>query len=129
MYTYKLVTTFKERLTILCEKSNKTDTDIAADLDISKQTLSAWKCGTRSPRRPMIEHIARYFKIPLDWLMGFDVPETYEEYETKKPIPEDELDNEIINLLQDLSPQEIARVVDFVAGLKAARAGEASRGK
>lgn len=126
MYTYKLVTTFKERLTILCEKSNKTDTDIAADLDISKQTLSAWKCGTRSPRRPMIEHIARYFKIPLDWLMGFDVPETYEEYETKKPIPEDELDKRGADLLTKLTPQEWIRLLDYAELLLAARSKESS---
>lgn len=52
----------------------------------------------------------------------------YEEA-NKKPIPEDELDNELISLLSDLTPEEIVRVADFVSGLKAARAATASRNK
>lgn len=42
----------------------------------------------------------------------------------KKPIPKNELAEEVVNLLADLTPEEIRRVVDFVSGLKAARAGE-----
>lgn len=129
MHTYQLVTTFKERLSDLCEASPKNDTDLARDLDISKQTLSAWKCGTRSPKRPTIITIARYFDVSVDWLMGFDVPQQPEEYEKNKPIPEDELDNELISLLSDLTHDEILRVIDFVSGIKAARATSAFQRK
>lgn len=129
MHTYQLVTTFKERLSELCFASGQTDSDLAKDLGISKQTLSAWKCGTRSPKGPTIETIARYFGVPVDWLLGFDVPKNEETYEKEKPIPEDELDNELISLLSDLTPEELVRVVDFVSGLKAARAAAASRNK
>ena len=116
MYTNQLESNFKDRLITLCTESNLTDGEIAKGLGISKQTLSAWKCGTRSPKAPTIETVARYFNVAIEWLMGFDVPKTNE-----KPIPEDELDNELINLLADLTPQEIVRVIGFVAGLKAAR--------
>lgn len=123
VFTNKLVSNFKDRLAILCIEKRLPDSDIAKDLGISKQTLSAWKCGTRSPKGPTIETVARYFGVSIEWLMGFDVARMDEE---EKPIPEDELDNELINLLSDLTPQETVRVIDFVAGLKAARAGEVS---
>ena len=129
MHTYQLVTTFKERLSDLCHESMRTDSELAKELGISKQTLSAWKCGTRSPKGPTIETIARYFGVHVDWLMGFDVPQNSEAYEKEKPIQEDELDNELISLLSDLTPQEVVRVVDFVSGLKAAREGEAFHNK
>lgn len=129
MHSYQLVTTFRERLSDLCEKSPMTDSEIAMALGVPKQTLSAWKCGNRSPKRPTIEYIAHYFKVPVDWLMGFDVPETTEDFEKEKPVPEDELDAELISLLADLTPDEVVRVCDFVSGLKAARGGAASRSK
>jgi len=117
MHTGQKITTFKERLTDLCYTSAQNDTEIAKSLNISKQTLSAWKCGTRSPKQPTIECIARYFGVNIDWLMGFDVPMKKEE----KPIPEDELDRILVNALMDLTPQETAQVLAFVSGLKAAR--------
>lgn len=127
MHTYKIVSNFKERLVALCESSPMSDTEISKALGISKQTLSAWRCGTRSPKGPTIETIARFFHVTVDWLMGFDVPADGSDKE--KPIPEDELDNELISLLSDLTPEEIVRVADFVSGLKAAREGAASRNK
>lgn len=66
------VTTFKERLNDLCESSPLTDTELAAKLKVSKQTLSAWKCGARSPKEPTIIALAQYFGVTVDWLMGFD---------------------------------------------------------
>lgn len=126
MHTYQLVSNFKERLIELCSTSPMSDTEISKSLGISKQTLSAWRCGTRSPKGPTIETIARYFGVQVDWIMGFDVPKVDNE---EKPIPEDELDKELINLLSDLTPEETIRVIDFVSGLKAARGAGASHSK
>ena len=132
MHSYQLVTTFRERLSDLCEKSPMNDSEIAAALGVPKQTLSAWKCGNRSPKRPTIEYIAHYFKVPVDWLMGFDVPETAEEFEKEKPVPEDELNEDLINLLHecsDLTPDELAQLRGYAACLKANRAASASHSK
>lgn len=74
MLTGKKVTTFKERLSDLCDFSPLSDTDLAAKLKVSKQTLSAWRCGTRSPKEPTIIALAQYFGVSVEWLMGFDVP-------------------------------------------------------
>ena len=80
------------------------------------KAVSTWEKGKAVPRMGAIQRMADYFGISKS-----DIIEDKE-----KPILEDELDNELINLLSDLTPQETVRVIDFVAGLKAARAGEAS---
>ena len=105
MHTYQLVTTFKERLADLCYESRQPDSELAKALGISKQTLSAWKCGTRSPKGPTIETIARHFNVPVDWLMGFDVPRNLEAHEKEKPAEQlDELYDYAAELLMKLSP-------------------------
>lgn len=67
------VASFRERLTELVESSEKSKTDIADDLGIAKQTLSAWITGQNSPRRPMTLVIASYFGVTIPWLNGYDV--------------------------------------------------------
>ena len=83
------------------------------------KAVSTWEKGKAVPRMGAIQRMADYFGISKS-----DIIEDKE-----KPIPEDELDNELISLLSDLTPEELVRVVDFVSGLKAARAGAASRNK
>lgn len=124
MFTYQLESNFQDRLSTLCDESPMSDSDIARALEISKQTLSAWKCGTRSPKRPTIETIARFFSVTVDWLMGFDSPKSPDQ---EKPVEQyDELDEKGADLLTLLTPQEFARVLDFAAGLLAARSDESS---
>lgn len=129
MYSNQLTSTFRDRLGFLCESIGLPDSEIAKGMDVSKQTLSAWRCGTRSPKRPTIESIARYFGVNVDWLLGFDVPMNGTNCENKKLTPEDELNNELISLLSELSAEEVVRVADFVSGLKAARAAKSSHSK
>ena len=67
------VSTFSERFRTLCNENPSSDSKLAEKLHISKQTVSAWKSGVRSPRVPTIDAIASFFNVNLDWLMGFDV--------------------------------------------------------
>ena len=67
------IKTFRERFNELCESSGKTNTELAKDLGVSNQTISAWKTGTRSPKEPAIVAIANYFRVNVRWLMGFDI--------------------------------------------------------
>ena len=66
------ISTCKERLNYLFDHSNKNDTAIAEELDVSKQTISAWRKGTRSPKKPMIDKIASHYKVDVVWLMGYE---------------------------------------------------------
>lgn len=65
--------TFQERFTLLLEESKANGVDqqqIANALKVSKQTLTSWKSGARSPRRPMLLQIAAFFNVSPLWLEG-----------------------------------------------------------
>ena len=68
------ITTFECRIGELLDRMSGSDSDKAKLLGVSRQTISAWRTGVRSPRQPMIEHIASVFNVSVQWLMGFDVP-------------------------------------------------------
>lgn len=84
-YTNLKIKTFRERFIELCEENPKNDTALAKALHVSKQTISAWKIGTRSPKEPTIIAIAKYFCVSIPWIMGFDVDKT-EPVEESRPI-------------------------------------------
>lgn len=88
-HTGKKISTFRERFSELCNSNPRNDTLIAEELHVSKQTISAWKAGTRSPKSPTIITIANYFQVDVAWLMGFDVekvPMSDKEYEEMKKV-------------------------------------------
>lgn len=66
------VSSFMERFAELLERSSRPDVAIAEALGVSKQTISAWKTGVRSPKNPMIIKIADLFGVDVAWLMGFE---------------------------------------------------------
>lgn len=113
-YTGKKMTTFKERFSDLCAGSTKTDSEIAAALKVSKQTISAWKIGTRSPKEPTIISIASYFYVRVDWLMGFDV----EKYESAAV---GSLRERILEGFEHLTPENQARMDDYLRLLLASQ--------
>lgn len=69
-----MVENFSTRFGILVDEYRGTAADIAKGLAVSKQTISAWRSGDRSPRAPVIDSIARFFNVSVPWLMGLDVP-------------------------------------------------------
>lgn len=64
---------FRHRLIELLSSYEGSDAELAKKMGVSKQTISAWRSGTRSPKRPTIESLARYFNVNTAWLMGLDV--------------------------------------------------------
>ena len=68
----------------LLDKTGMKDIDVAWSLGVSKQILSAWRRGYRSPKRTMIEKIADTFSVDIAWLMGYeDDPEQARMMEVK----------------------------------------------
>lgn len=70
----KKVSTFRDRFTELVNSSGKSQTSIANEFHVAKQTISAWITGQSSPRSPVLTALADYFGVSVTWLMGFDVP-------------------------------------------------------
>lgn len=115
----KKITTCQARLSELFDSLPDNDSAIAKTLGVSKQTISAWKTGARSPKKPMIEHISSIFNIDIAWIMGFDVPMRPPD----KPIALDEITKNttltgreyvIINLYRQLPEEEQKETEDFV---------------
>lgn len=67
------VATNQERLNELFDADPRNDTAIAAELGVSKQTVSMWRHGTRSPKKTVLLRICEVYHVSLEWLMGFDV--------------------------------------------------------
>lgn len=83
---------------------------------IAQSTISAIEAEgqTRSPAVDTLEKLAQVLKCPVSEIMG-------EEY--GRPTSDgDGLREDIVNILIDLSPEEVQRVRDFVSGIKASRA-------
>lgn len=68
------IKTNQERLNELFDMDPRTDSGIADALGVSKQTISAWRNGTRSPKQSVITMIAKQYGTTEAWLMGWDLP-------------------------------------------------------
>ena len=77
------VATNQERLNELFDADPRNDTAIAKALGVSKQTISMWRHGTRSPKKSVLINISREYNVSIEWLMGFDV----ERNENRKKVP------------------------------------------
>lgn len=64
---------FQTRFSELLDEYSGSYGDLSKALNVSKQTISAWRTGARSPKTPMIEHVAHFFNVCVPWLMGLDV--------------------------------------------------------
>ena len=67
------VATNQERLNELFDADPRNDTAIASAIGVSKQTISMWRHGSRSPKKSVLIKIAKLYGVSLEWLMGFDV--------------------------------------------------------
>lgn len=70
----ELVSSFPKRLKEALELNNITASEFAKKLSYSKQAISAYLNGTRSPKRPVIVMIATALDINEAWLCGYNVP-------------------------------------------------------
>ena len=76
---------FQTRFNELLASFKGNDTDAANLLGVTKQAVSNWRNGTRSPRKDTIIDIARKFNVSIEWLMGFDVPSSEKDWNVEYP--------------------------------------------
>lgn len=112
------VATNRERLNELFDADPRNDVAIAHSLGVSKQTISAWKNGTRSPKASTITKIARYYDCTEEWLYGWDMPApAWLSLTQSKELVltgENEQINEIITLFLQLSHKKKAEAVRYL---------------
>lgn len=90
-----------------------TQTEFGNRLGVKKNAVSKWECG-RVDDIPgsKIKQMAELFSVPISYLI---------DDEQDIQISESELDEELLVLLTELTPEECTRVMDFIRGLIAAR--------
>lgn len=93
---------------------------VAITLGVSAPTVCDWELEKKHPSQKNLKKLSEFYGKPIDYLLGNDSNKNQPAAQSY------ELDNELVNLLSDLSPGEVRRVQDFVSGLKASRADEAS---
>ena len=85
-------------------------------LGVTESAVSFYENGKRQPSIEMAMQIANLLEVPVAYLLG-------EGQEQAPPATEEELDDAIVGMLGDLTPEEVQRVQDFIAGMKAGRKG------
>ena len=107
----------------LRQSHNYTQEYIANQLGITRAAYTNIENEKRQLDPASIITLANLYNVSADVILG---RESF--VEAKTPTANgDGLDEALVNLLVDLSPAEVQRVVDFVAGLIAAREDGASR--
>lgn len=111
-----------KRFSELREKANLTQPELAELMNLSLRAIASWESGERKPPIDKLEWLADFYHVDTDYILGRT------DVRTKEQPSESigELRKEIIPLLEGLSDSDLQRVGDFVAGLKAARAGAAA---
>lgn len=107
-----MVSSFNERFNVLCDGSRRNDTELAKELHVSKQTLSAWRSGIRSPKQPTIIMIAQYFNVSVEWLMGFNVEATKQPATVDDGLTEGQ--RKLIDFARSLSDDDAAFALQFL---------------
>ena len=107
---------FTSRFNDLSDHHPGNDTDLGALLGVSKQTISAWRNGTRSPKKPHIVKIAEYFNVTIPWLMGIS------DEDRPAPGPLDDLtasEAELLALYRELNSTGQQTLIGTARGLAA----------
>lgn len=64
---------FQDRLKIAMNEKEIKASELAQKLNMSKQAISAYTTGARSPKFPVMKMIAEVLDVNDMWLMGYDV--------------------------------------------------------
>lgn len=89
---------------------------LAIDIKVSQPTVSAWESGLKVMSNKSAAKLADYFHVSIDYLLG----RSSQSQELKKPtVVDDGLRSYAIERVSALSDPELARVMDFLAGLEA----------
>jgi transcriptional regulator with XRE-family HTH domain len=98
---------FSERFSLALAQNDMSSTELSKKVGLSKQAISTYATGLRSPKLPTARLIAETLNVDDMWLMGYDVP-----IERKKPTTskDDEL---ILGLFKELNEENRQKVLEL----------------
>lgn len=97
----------------LRKKKGLSQAQIAIKLGITQGAVSQWEHGLTEPASDQLLALAQIFGVSVYELKGVDEPKQ------KEPATDGGLDSQLVEMLVSLSPEQVQRVQDFVAGMKA----------
>lgn len=108
---------FTSRFRELLARSPGTDAHLAEAIGVSKQSVSAWKNGTRFPKWPAVKSIAEYFNVNAAWLEGVTDDDT-----PVQSIPQAQTspaETELLSIYRDLNDSGQNILLNTARGLAA----------
>lgn len=99
-----------EKLKELRAKQGLTQATFAKIFNISSGTIAMWETGKRTPDIEMLNRIAEYFGVTLDYLVGNEIKQN--NFESENYIEQDEL--VILNRnAKKLTPEKRKQLLDM----------------
>ena len=92
-------------------EKNLSQDKIASELDVSQSLINNWETGRSTPAPEMLEYIADYFNVSVDYLIGRS---KYKNLEASN----NELDNILFSKAKDLSDEDKKAVLGIINALK-----------
>lgn len=102
---------FNDVLVYLRKRTGLSQVELAQKTGLSRSAISMYETGKREPDLETFEIFADYFNVDMNTIMG--QPDKY--------YPDADLDNELIELLTELQPDEIPLIIAYIRGIIAAR--------
>lgn len=95
--------------------------ELALIVGVAQPTISEWEKNKKDPSGVRLKKLAEYFGVDELIILGKGVVDLNSEELPANLSKKKQMDQKLIDIMIDLSPEESQRVVDFVAGIKAAR--------
>jgi transcriptional regulator with XRE-family HTH domain len=89
-------------------------TEFAVEIGVSKQTVSAYLNGVRKPKSIVSGEIARKLNVSPAWLLGFDVPKEPSDMNHNS---QDHRTVEFIKIFQKLTPEQQDLILKQIKGI------------
>jgi transcriptional regulator with XRE-family HTH domain len=97
---------FAKRLSLLREERNLSLEELARAVGTSKTTLNKYELKLREPKLSNVKAIADYFKVNLDWLVGFS--------EERDPILNELVISDIYRKLSENGKRELIKYANYL---------------
>lgn len=102
----------------LREKKDLSQVELAKKLNITSQSLSQYELGKRMPDIDMINRLADFFNVSVDYLLGRTNIQNHEGLPIMESSEEYYVDNEMIKDINNLSPESQEDLEAYIKLLK-----------
>lgn len=110
-----------EFIRVSCKNKNSSITKMEKDLNFANGTVGKWANGKRYPPKDKLSLVADFLQISIEELMG-------EPEQKEKPAPQMEngLDAAFSSVLDQLTAEELAEVLEYAKFKVASRKGDSN---